>query len=170
MPEIICPSVIDFEASGFGAEGYPVEVGIVKGTGERYCSLIKPHPSWNFWDPAAELLHGISREFLMAKGKPIDVVCREMNVFANSSVLYSDAWVHDKPWMTKLFFYAGITPYFELSPIESIVFEEQLELWDEVKQNIVASANFTRHRASNDALIIQTTYLESRRLYLKRIA
>lgn len=165
-----CPSIIDFEASGFGAESYPIEVGIVTSAGERYCSLIQPHQEWQFWDEAAEALHGISRDLLQRKGRPIRDVCCEINAFANNSVLYSDAWTHDKPWLTKLFFYGGVEQEFTLSPIESIVSEEQLEMWDQVKKQVFSASSFVRHRASNDAFVIQQTFLETLRLYSKRSA
>ena len=168
MNSEINPSVIDFEASGFGAESYPVEVGIITSTGERYCSMIRPHEKWRFWDNNAEAMHGISRELLEKKGRPIVEVCHELNAFANNSVLYSDAWVHDKPWLIKLFEYGAVEVEFTLSPIESIVTEQQLEIWDEVKQQITHKLDFIRHRASNDALIIQQTFQETRRLNLNR--
>ena len=167
MNSEINPSVIDFEASGFGAESYPVEVGIVTSDGERYCSMIRPHKKWRFWDSTAEAVHGISRELLEEKGRPITEICHELNAFANNSVLYSDAWVHDKPWLIKLFQFGAVDMEFSLSPIEAIVTEEQLEIWDEVKERIAETSNFIRHRASNDALIIQQTYLETRRLKQK---
>ncbi len=170
MKQTSCPSVIDFEASGFGSESYPIEAGIVTSSGERYCSLIRPHDDWQFWDEEAQALHGLSRDLLQRKGKPILDVCCEINAFANNSVLYSDAWVHDKPWLTKLFFYGGVEPEFTLSPIESIASEEQLEIWDEVKKQVFMASNFVRHRASNDAFVIQQTFLETRRRYQKRTA
>lgn len=170
MKQNFCPSVIDFEASGFGSESYPIEVGVVTSTGERYCSLIRPHDDWQYWDESAQSLHGLSRDLLLRKGRSIRDVCCEINAFANNAILYSDAWVHDKPWLTKLFFYGGLEAEFTLSPIESIVSEEQLEMWDEVKEQVFQASSFVRHRASNDAFVIQQTFLETRRLYRKRSA
>jgi hypothetical protein len=37
----IRPNIIDIEASGFGVDSYPIEVGIVLSTGQKYCALIK---------------------------------------------------------------------------------------------------------------------------------
>lgn len=170
MKQNFCPSVIYFEASGSGSESYPIEVGVVTSAGERYCSLILPHDDWQYWDDDAESLHGLSRDLLLKKGRPIRDVCCEINVFANNAMLYSDAWVDDKPWLTKLFYFGGLEPEFTFSPIEAIVLEEQLEMWDDVKTRVFQASNFVRHRASNNAFVIQQTFLETRRLYRKRSA
>ena len=37
-----------------------------------------------------------------------------------------------------------------------------MELWHEVKKQVVADLALTRHRASFDALIIQETYVRTR--------
>jgi hypothetical protein len=52
------PNIIDIEASGFGVDSYPVEVGIVLSTGQKYCAIIKPADDWLYWDKKAELVHG----------------------------------------------------------------------------------------------------------------
>jgi hypothetical protein len=36
------PFIIDVEASGFGAESYPIEIGIALAEGSKYCALIIP--------------------------------------------------------------------------------------------------------------------------------
>ena len=51
------PAVLDVEASGFGRESYPIEVGYVLSGGQTYCSLIRPLPEWTHWDPQAERVH-----------------------------------------------------------------------------------------------------------------
>ncbi len=44
------PNIIDFEASGFGPHSYPIEIGVIRSNGDRYCSLILPADDWTFWD------------------------------------------------------------------------------------------------------------------------
>ena len=106
------PGIIDFEASGFGIESYPIEVGVALSSGQKYCALIKPASHWTYWDQKAEHVHGLSVEDLRAHGKPINVVARELNALLGDCTLYSDGWVVDKSWLSKLFYHCGISPMF----------------------------------------------------------
>jgi hypothetical protein len=71
---------------------------------------------------------------------------------------YSDGWVVDKPWLTVLFHAAGIEMKFHLSPLEMILSEAQMTMWADVKTQVINDSKLRRHRASNDAWIIQETY------------
>lgn len=159
-----CPTIIDIEASGFGSYSYPIEVGVVNYKGERYCALIKPEPEWNHWCDKAEQVHGISRELLAQHGKSPREVCAELNDFLQESMAFSDAWIHDNPWLTRLFFAARMNRSFHLSPIEYIACEAQLMLWDKTKIHLQQELGIARHRASGDAYLIQQTYIETVRL------
>ena len=46
MPRISTPFIMDIEASGFGPDSYPIEVGLALGDGSRFCSLIVPAEHW----------------------------------------------------------------------------------------------------------------------------
>jgi hypothetical protein len=48
------PPVLDIEASGFGRDSFPIEVGYVLGNSESFCCLIRPAPEWTHWDATAE--------------------------------------------------------------------------------------------------------------------
>ena len=74
-----CPDILDFEASGFGRDSYPIEVGYSLASGERFCALILPHETWQYWDFRAEAVHGISRGLLQARGSDVRQICRELN-------------------------------------------------------------------------------------------
>lgn len=155
------PSILDFEASGFGGESYPIEVGVVTSTGEFYCVLIKPEHNWSHWCKRAAKVHRIPRHRLVRVGKPVREVCNELNQLLEGSKIYSDGWTHDKTWLNRLYQAVGMSPSFVLSPIEAIACDEQLNLWDETKQQVEQQLGLARHRASNDALIIQQTYTRS---------
>ena len=157
------PIILDLEASGFGSGSYPIEVGIAIRSDKRFSSLIKPVRAWRHWDAAAEALHGISRELLLAHGKSVSVVAGELNKLLHDKTVFSDGWVVDKPWLTQLYFEAGMSMSFNLSPIELIMTEAQTEIWDACKTQVRAQLPAVRHRASHDAWIIQETYLRSRR-------
>ncbi len=157
-----CPDILDFEASGFGPNSYPIEVGYSLASGERYCVLIRPHPPWVHWDPKAEAVHGISRALLGQTGRDVRQVCRELNRRLQGKRLYSDAWVADKQWCNRLFEAAGMFPSFQLSAIENVQSECQYLIWDQVRERMLAEISMPRHRASSDAEFIQHLYRQTR--------
>lgn len=155
------PIVIDVEASGFGNGSYPIEIGVALEKGKKYCSLILPADDWIHWDNGAESVHGISRDILKENGKPIIDVARELNRLLKSKTVYSDGWVVDKPWILKLYNRCNIEPEFYTSPLEMILSEPQMNVWHETKDKILEEMNLQRHRASNDAFIIQQTWIRT---------
>jgi hypothetical protein len=156
------PIIIDIEASGFGPQSYPIEVGVALGSGQRYCSLIQPQKSWLHWDDCAEKLHGISRQLLLSKGVCVSQVCLTLNKLLANKTVYSDGWVVDQPWLIELYKQAALEMGFRLSPIEMILSEQQMDLWHETKNSLILSLEGQRHRASVDAELIQQTYLATR--------
>ncbi len=155
------PIIIDIEASGFGANGYPIEIGVIYNDVKRYCSLIQPFDDWNYWDEEAEQMHGISRQTLKRYGKNGVEVCLALNKLLSGQTVYSDGWVVDSAWLNQLFSRARVAKEFRLSSIELILKESQIEIWDDTKVQLQKQANIKRHRASNDALIIQRTFMET---------
>ena len=157
------PFIIDVEASGFGPQSYPVEIGVALQRGTRHSVLIQPAPGWDFWDLQAEKVHRISRDILMEYGKPVAQVTSELNALLAGHTLYSDGWVVDKPWLSLLFHAARTTMAFEVSPIERLLPASQMAIWDNVKVSVIDELAVTRHRASHDAMMIQETWVRSRR-------
>lgn len=163
------PLIIDIEASGFGPYSYPIEVGLALLDGKRYCTLVEPCKEWTHWDTEAQNLHGIERDILFKAGMPIHKVAHSLNELLKGQVVYSDGWVVDKPWTTKLFNQAGIARAFRVSPLELILSEEQMAIWHHTKDQITKSQNLKRHRASIDAYIIQLTYCHTLKQTKQRI-
>jgi hypothetical protein len=160
-PPVLPPNIIDIEASGFAAEGYPIEVGIALTSGAMYCSLVCPEPGWTYWDKQAEAVHRVPRDILELYGRSVRDVARQMNDLLGGQVAYSDGWEVDKPWLAQLFWAAGITPRFQLSTLELILSNPQMECWHMTKDQIIDEMNVRRHRASIDARLIQTTYMRT---------
>lgn len=156
------PNIIDIEASGLGRGGYPIEVGVVLSSGNTYCALIAPAPEWEYWDADAEQVHGISKDVLRQHGKPIQQVAEELNAFIAEQTVYSDGWVVDKPWMLQLFQQSRVKPRFRLSALEILLKEPQMQIWSEIKSQVINDLSLKRHRASADALIIQETFVRTR--------
>jgi len=158
MARIKNPIIIDVEASGFGGLSYPIEVGVALDTDSKYCSLIRPEPGWTHWDSEAEKVHRIARDILETYGKPLQEVAAHLNELLEGKTLYTDGWVVDKPWLTTLFHNANMPMRFQVSPLEMILSEPQMERWHTTKDVIISEMTARRHRASYDAWLIQETY------------
>jgi hypothetical protein len=158
MSYINTPSIIDVEASGFGNNSYPIEVGVVRSDGEKYCKLIRPFDDWTFWDNEAQNIHGINRDLLFTIGESGVQVCLELNAFIGQETIFSDGWVVDSPWLQTLFARAQVEMSFKISALDIILKEVQINNWDAAKREVILSLNIERHRASNDALIVQQTF------------
>lgn len=155
------PSIVDVEASGFGAASYPIEVGIVRYDGAKWCKLIRPFDSWSHWDDKAERLHGITREMLHNRGVEPVRVCHELNHFLGNTIVYSDGWVVDNPWLIKLFSAAQVDMAFTCRAMEYILSESQMNIWHDVKDDLSVNLDTQRHRASADAYLIQQTFIQT---------
>jgi DNA polymerase III epsilon subunit-like protein len=153
------PIIIDLEASGFGAGSYPIEVGFVLPDGSSQCSLIQPAEGWTHWDPKAESVHGITRSMLMEYGRPVAEVANLLNRSLRGQTVYSDAWAHDYTWLSVLFEAAGLVPSFRLEHLLVLMNECSSAHWNEIRSKVERDMNMRRHRASNDARVLQTTWL-----------
>ncbi len=159
------PTLLDIEASGFGRGSYPIEVGLARPDGSSCAFLIQPLSEWTHWDPKAELLHGISRARLHREGYPVRQVARWLNdELGELGIAYSDSWGYDNTWLSLLFHHAGMLPAFRLEALRKLLSEEQLALWHATREALVAEMGIRRHRASEDARLLQLTYQRTREL------
>ncbi len=153
------PAFIDVEASGFGSASYPIEVGLVLADGQTYCTLIRPLPEWQHWDASAEAVHGISREILAQYGKTPQEVAADVNARLRGQTVFTDSWYHDFNWLSRLFDAADSSPQFQLEDLRKVLPQDKEPLWHSTKQAVTEELQLSRHRASNDARILQTTLL-----------
>ena len=149
------PCVIDIEASGFGRQSYPIEVGDVLPDGQARCMLIRPAAHWTHWDDAAQALHGLSRAKLQAHGRPAAEVARLLNDDLQGRTVYCDGWAHDFAWLGALFEEAGCSPHFKLDTVGRLLDERRLARLGEARMAALAELGLPRHRASNDARVLQ---------------
>ncbi|MCK0716425.1 hypothetical protein ACFO0U_09175 [Chromohalobacter sarecensis] len=157
------PILLDIEASGFGRGSYPIEVGIARADGSTCAFLIQPLEEWTHWDPKAELLHGISRGRLHREGYPVIEVARWLNdELTADGIAYSDSWGYDNTWLSLLFHHAGMLPRFRLEALRRLLDESQLERWGAMKEVIIRERGIQRHRAGDDARLLQLTYQRTR--------
>lgn len=155
------PYIMDVEASGFGSASYPIEVGLALEPGVRFCTLIRPLDHWDHWDEQAESTHKISRDALFSHGLDVAEVASELNRLLAGKFVFSDAWGVDNTWITKLFHAARINRAFSLWALESVMREPQIEVWRDTRDAVAAELGIERHRASNDAWIIQETFVRT---------
>ena len=156
------PAIIDVEASGFGRGSYPIEVGFVLPDGQSCCRLICPPSHWTHWDESSEHLHGIRRDILQKHGKPVAEVAKWLNEQLRGLTLYSDGWGNDMSWLGLLYDEAECSQLFKLETLPKILTEEQKMKWASTRDAVIQRLGFQRHRASNDAMVIQQTWLETR--------
>ncbi len=150
-------AIIDVEASGFGSASYPIEVGLVLPDGEAYCALIRPEEGWDHWDESAEQVHRVSRQMLLCHGQPAVTVAREINRRLLGKTVYCDSWYHDFTWLSRLFDAADASPSFRLEDLRTLLGQAEADAWHETKCRVQEEMQLERHRASNDARILQAT-------------
>lgn len=148
---------IDVEASGLGIGSYPIEVGVALASGNKNCTLVYPPHHWDHWDGEAERLHGITRETLLVNGRSVLKVALLLNEWLRNQTVYSDAWGNDSCWLARLFAEAGVTQRFRIDSVASLLSPDQLDQWHTVKAQVINELDIQRHRASNDAWILQRT-------------
>jgi hypothetical protein len=156
------PCVLDIEASGFGRNSYPIEVGFVMPDGRAVCTLVRPAPHWTHWDDAAQGLHGITREMALLHGRSPRAVAELLNHELNGLTVYSDSWAHDYSWLATLFEAAELRPHFKLEHLRVLLDERQTQAFDAARAMARAELHVARHRASNDARTLQLTLLRLR--------
>lgn len=152
------PAILDIEASGFGRDSYPIEVGFVLPDGSSFCTLIRPAEGWTHWDPAAEQMHHIDREALVRHGREVTEVAQMLNDRLRGRTVFSDGWAHDYPWLSALYEAAGLQPNFKLDSLRSLLNEQQALDWHPTLQEVSSDLKAPRHRASADARLLQLTW------------
>jgi hypothetical protein len=152
------PTVLDVEASGFGRNSYPIEVGFVLPNGHTFCTLIRPLEHWTHWDAQAALTHHIPRTLLQERGQSVVEVAHRLNTDLRGQIVYSDGWANDYSWLGALFDAADMTPSFRLENLRVLLTEAEAEQWHFIKAQIGAERGAQRHRASADARLLQLTY------------
>lgn len=100
---------MDFEASGLDKQkSYPIEVAWSNTDGSIESYLIRPEPSWTYWDNLVEVeIHGISREQLFDEGLSAEWVVGRMRGKLKDQAVYVDGGEMDMFWCQRLFQYKG---------------------------------------------------------------
>jgi hypothetical protein len=160
--DLTVPTVLDVEASGFGRNSYPIEIGFVLPNGHTFCTLVRPEAHWTHWDAQAEATHHISRALVLARGVPVLEVARTINAQLAGQTVYSDGWVNDYSWIGLLFDAADMSPAFKLENLRVLLDDQEADQWHTVKAQVTRERGVQRHRASADARLLQLTLLRLR--------
>jgi hypothetical protein len=155
------PTVLDIEASGFGAFSYPIEVGFVLPDGGSWCSLIRPAPDWQHWDDAAAEVHGVTRDMLERHGRSVQDVATALNERLQGRVVYCDGWGHDYPWLAKLYDAADRQPAFRLEHMHRLLDDADAPRFAQIKHTLATEQGRLRHRASTDARVLQNAWRQT---------
>ena len=150
---------IDLEASGLGADSWPIEVGWCFPEGPPCAHLIRTAPDWKdaAWDPEAEALHGVGREELARAGASPREVCAALNKALDGVRAYSDAPDWDGFWLYRLYQAAKMRQTFELWDFRDLF----VHLSPEEIRDAAAKASALaphRHRAAADVLHMQALF------------
>ena len=73
--------------------------------------------------------------------------------------VYCDSWYHDFTWLSRLYDAADSAPSFALEDIRSLLDQGQADIWQETRLVMQEELQLSRHRASNDARILQATLM-----------
>lgn len=161
------PIVIDCEASGLEKESYPIEVGYTLSNGETFSYYIKPEPSWTYWDPKAQDIHGIKRETLFEIGLPAYEVALKLNSQLAGEIIYSDASDWENFWINVLFNSVGLERFFEIRSIQDLFIvrsgiPQHSGFYRKRKALFRDTPGIVQHRAGDDSKIIQKAFILSR--------
>lgn len=152
------PFIIDVEASGFGRGSYPIEIGFVRPDGTTDARLIRPEPDWTHWSEDAEAVHGITREQLLQDGLCAADVADWLNAELKGLTVYSDSWGFDSSWIALLFDQTRRLQRFRVETLNKLLNERQLADWAKLKQVASQELQLVRHRAAEDAFLLQRTF------------
>lgn len=159
------PRFLDFEASGLGADGYPIQVAWSAADGTvTECWLIEPAQDWAHeagWDPVAERVHGIPFATVCEQGRPAVWIAARMNSHLDGQTVYVDGGACDQIWCRQLFAAAGIAPRFTLGDYWERVLQVMLPcqtrrpgwqyaLQDAAWKRVRSATGGRRHRADTD--------------------
>jgi hypothetical protein len=91
-------------------------------------------------------------------------VATELNRRLGGLTVYSDAWYHDYNWLSRLFDAADSAPRFKLEDLRLLFGPGDEARWDSLKTEVIRDLQLNRHRASNDAKVLQQTLLRLRQV------
>ncbi len=115
-------ATLDFEASSFEHDSYPIEVGVALWLAPDqpvlgWSTLIRPTGIWErhgHWSTTSAKVHGITAGELFTNGQASTVVATMLNTALCSGVVWCDGGQYDAEWARTLFMAADVEQQFTL--------------------------------------------------------
>jgi len=119
----VFPCFLDVEASGFSRGSYPISIAWNDPSGTIERCLIDPAsvPAWTDWDPAAETVHGLTRERLTRNGWSAPYVAETLNQSLAGQTVSTDAPDYDSRWLDRLFSSVGVPRRFSIAHADDLL-------------------------------------------------
>lgn len=145
-------TVIDVEASALD-RGYPLEIGVAKYDGQSgkivHSSMLIRHDPWlekGLWSSEAEKIHGITKQEIYDKGRPLREACSWLNETVGPHTAHVGD-MRDKMWLSQMFDAAGRAHIFQLDYIGAFMEAAAIS-----QKNYFDFLGDLQHRAGQDAL------------------
>jgi len=165
------PIFLDFEASSLGKKSYPIEVAWSDPDGKIESHLINPYhvDDWEDWEPSAQQVHGLSRNYLSYHGKEPKPIAERMNNVLHDQTVYTNAPEFDSFWCMRLFDAMNMKPSFTFDHIETLLQEIlPAEYWltdksgcthiGHIYKKAREQCGLAAHRARNDVAYLIEAY------------
>lgn len=167
------PIFLDCEASSLSDSSYPIEIAWSDGEGNIESYLINPYlypRDYCDWDPSAQSVHHLSRNFLYENGKPPEYVAEKINSALKGKIIYTDAPDFDGFWVDRLFNAVRLENSLKFENIEALLRELlPIEYWvinpsngyrniNEIYELAREKCGLPQHRAENDVAYLIELY------------
>lgn len=161
--------MLDIEASSLGFGSFPIEVGYASSNGHQNSYLISPISEWlksGDWDEYAQTnIHKLSKEELIAQGKEVSEVAKELNSALLGKLVFCNDLAYDSVWITSLFEAANVGVGFYLADIDNFyqyIGRSNEALYKEVLAGITSQVE---HRALEDSLKFVNAFNQSKFIF-----
>lgn len=148
---------LDCEASSLSQNSYPIEIGWARlsASGEIAVDscLIKPAPSWDDWDPAAQKVHGILMGDLFTHGLAPQEAAQKIAAALAGETVWSDSEC-DLIWCRRLFDVVDRGNPFRWRHVDALWVNYSQAISDisyQVAEKLVDQSGPVPHRAGPDA-------------------
>lgn len=146
------PLFIDFEASSYEEDSYPIAVSWSLPDGQIKSVLIIPEDDWTDWDPGNAMARGITREHLFEQGFSALDVIREMNEDLADAQVFIDGLDYDQELLDRLFEAYGETPAFELVSVGELFRSYGYEHFLEFREQLFLATGMSPYDSESNVL------------------
>lgn len=167
------PVFLDVEASSLSPMSYPIEIAWSDEKGNIESHLINPYSypeHYDDWDPSAQAVHKLSRNYLSEHGEHFIHVAKTMERQLSGKIVYTDAPYYDQFWCDQLFEITDILYTFNFRDINELLqnmlpieyfymnMTTNIAQIDYLKEQARVNCQLEAHRAANDVTYLIELY------------